>query len=267
MPVSGYLFDLDGTIYLGERLISGADWAIAELRKRGRRVVFLSNKPIASRRDYAEKLTRLGIPASEDEVVNSSYVLARHLAQQRPGARVYAVGEPPLLQELKRHGLVLTDDPDEVEVVVAAFDRTFHYDKLTLAYQAIKRGARFWATNPDRTCPVEDGEIPDAAGMIAAIEAVTGRRVELIAGKPSPLMVKAALERLGLPLEHCAIVGDRLETDVVMGKTSGLTTILVLTGVTSREALKEAEIQPDYVLGSVAELPELDRKLNEGGAQ
>ncbi len=258
----GYLFDLDGTLYRGDRLLPGADRAVAELRRRGRRIVFLSNKPIASRRDYAAKLTRLGIPASEEEVINSSYVLARLLAKRVPQARVYAIGEPPLLRELEAHGLVLTTDPEEIQIVIAAFDRTFHYDKLNIAYQAIRRGARFWATNPDRTCPVEDGEIPDAAGVIAAIEAVTGKRVELVAGKPSRFMVEAALERLDLPPERCTIVGDRWETDVVMGKTSGLTTILVLTGVTPPEALEDVDVQPDYVLKSVAELPALDARLN-----
>ncbi len=257
----GYLLDLDGTVWRGQRLIPGAEEAIGELRRRGRRIVFLSNKPLYSRADYADKLSRLGIPASADEVINSSLVLARLLSREAPGARTFAIGEPPLLEELARAGLELSEDPEEIEYVIAAFDRTFDYRKLNIAFQALKRGARFWATNPDKTCPVEGGEVPDAAGVIAALEATTGRRVELIAGKPSRHVVEAALEVLGLPPGRCAMVGDRLETDVRMAKEHGLTSILTLTGVTSREDLARAAVRPDHVIESIAELPALDEKL------
>ncbi len=261
--VMGYLLDLDGTVYLGERLIPGADRAIAELRARGRRIVFLSNKPLQSRADYAEKLTRLGIPTAEDEVINSSYVLARYLSRRAPRATVYAIGEPPLIAELEGAGFTVSEDPEKIEYVIAAFDRTFDYHKLNVAFQALRRGAHFIATNPDRTCPVADGEIPDAAGVIAALEATSGRKVEEIVGKPSRHTVEVALERLGLPPDSCAMVGDRLETDIVMGKTAGLTAILTLTGVTPREAVAAASVVPDYVIGSIAELPELDAQVND----
>lgn len=261
--IEGYLLDLDGTVYLGERLIPDADRAIETLRKRGRRIVFLSNKPLQSRADYAEKLTRLGIPTTEDEVINSSYVLARYLSQRAPGATVYAIGETPLLAELRNAGFTISEDPEKIEYVIAAFDRTFAYHKLNVAFQALRRGAHFIATNPDRTCPVEGGEIPDAAGVIAALEATTGRKVEEIVGKPSHHTVEVALERLGLPADSCAMVGDRLETDIVMGKSAGLTAILTLTGVTARGGVSEASVKPNYVIESIAELPALDLKLNE----
>lgn len=256
--VNGYLLDLDGTVYRGERLIPGADRAIATLRARGRRIVFLSNKPLQSRRDYAEKLTRLGIPTAEEDVVNSSYVLAQYLAHRAPGAKVFAIGEEPLLAELRAANLVLTDDPEKVEYVVAAFDRTFDYRKLNVGFQALRCGAHFIATNPDRTCPVEGGEIPDAAAVIAALEATTKRKVEEVVGKPSHHMVEAALDRLGIPAEYSAMVGDRLETDVAMGKTAGLVAILTLTGISSRKDLDSSPLQPDYVIKSLAELPGLD---------
>jgi NagD protein len=259
--MEGYLLDLDGTVYRGERLIPGADRAIAELKARGRRIVFLSNKPLHSRRDYAEKLTRLGIPTREEDVINSSYVLARYLARRAPGAKVFAIGEEPLLAELRRASLILTENPEEIEYVIAAFDRTFTYRKLNIAFQALRRGAHFLATNPDRTCPVEDGEIPDAAGVIAALEATTGREVEVVVGKPSRYMVEAALEVLSLPANRCAMVGDRLETDVVMAKENGLVAILTLSGVSSRGDFTAARIQPDYVIESVAELPALDERM------
>jgi HAD superfamily hydrolase (TIGR01450 family) len=244
-------------------LIPGAAEAVAELRRRGRRIVFLSNKPLYSRRDYAEKLTRLGIPTPQDEVINSSLVLARFLAREAPGARVFAIGELPLLLELCRAGLELCEDPERIQYVVAAFDRTFDYRKLNIAFQALKRGARFIATNPDRTCPVEGGEIPDAAGVIAALEATTGRKVELVLGKPSEHMVRAALEVLGLSARECAMVGDRLETDIRMAKENGLIAVLTLTGVSSQEDIGTSAWKPDHVIESIAELPALDRELNE----
>lgn len=261
--IEGYILDLDGTVYLGERLIPGADRAIAALRSRGRRIVFLSNKPLATRADYAAKLARLGIPATERDVLNSSYVLAQYLARQAPGARVFAIGEPPLLAELEEAGLRITEDPAEIEYVIAAFDRTFGYGKLNIAFQALRRGAHFLATNPDRTCPVEDGEIPDAAAVIAALEATAGRKVEDVFGKPSHHVVDLALAALGLPPARCAVVGDRVETDMRMAKENGLLAILTLTGVTSRADLASSPVRPDHVIPSVAELPALDEVLAE----
>lgn len=256
------MIDLDGTVYLSDRLIAGAAEAIDTLRSRGRRIVFLTNKPLYSRADYAQKLTGLGIETSEDDVINSSYVLARYLAGAAPGARVYAIGEPPLLAELEKAGLSLCDEPDRIQYVIAAFDRTFNYEKLNIGFQAIRRGAHFVATNPDRTCPVEGGEIPDAAGVIAALEATTGKRVEAVVGKPSPIIVSAAIDRLGVPREECAMVGDRLETDMKMARDAGLTGILTLSGITSRADLAASKVQPDYVIESIAKLSDLDARLN-----
>lgn len=254
LPHRGWLFDLDGTVYLGEALIPGAAAVIAALRAEGRRVAFLSNKPLQTRTDYAEKLTRLGIPARPDDVVNSSLVLARHLRDLDPGAPVFVIGEPPLVAELRAHGLEVRDD-HRVRWVVIAFDRTFDYAKLNLALQAVRRsGARMIATNPDRTCPTEDGEIPDCAGMMAAVEAVTGRSVEVVVGKPSPIILGVALATLGLPPADCVVVGDRLETDIAMGKGLGLATVLVTSGVTPPDDPRIPGAGPDLVLGSVAEL-------------
>ena len=258
----GYLLDLDGTVYLGDHLIDGAAETISALRERGRRIVFLTNKPLYSRADYAQKLSNLGIETSEDAVINSSYVLARYLADRAPGSKVYAIGEPPLLAELEEAGLSLCDDPKKIEYVIAAFDRTFTYEKLNIGFQAIRRGAHFVATNPDRTCPVDGGEIPDAAGVIAALEATTGKKVEVVVGKPSPVIVSVAIDRLGVRREECAMVGDRLETDMRMARDAGLTGILTLSGVTSRMDLSGSKIEPNYVIESIAALSDLDAKLN-----
>ena len=255
LPYRGWLFDLDGTIYLGERLVPGADATIGALRAAGRRVVFLSNKPLQTRAEYAAKLTRLGVPAAPDDVINSSLVLARYLRDRDPGAPVFVIGEPPMLEEMAAHGFEVRPD-ERVRWVVIAFDRTFDYAKLNTALQAVKQGARLIATNPDRTCPVEGGEIPDCAGMIAAVEAVTDRKVEAIVGKPSPIILEVALATLGVPADDAAIVGDRIETDIVMGRRLGLGTVLVLSGVTRAGDPRIAVIAPDHVVGSVRDLVE-----------
>ena len=255
LPYRGWLFDLDGTIYLGERLIPGADAAIAALRAAGRRVAFLSNKPLQTRTEYAAKLTRLGVPAAPDDVINSSLVLARYLRDRDPGAPVFVIGEPPMLDEMRAHGFEVRPD-ERVRWVVIAFDRTFDYAKLNVALQAVKQGARLIATNPDRTCPVEGGEIPDCAGMIAAVEAVTDKKVEAIVGKPSPIILEVALAALGVPARDAAIVGDRIETDIVMGRRLGLGTVLVLSGVTRADDPRIAAVAPDHVVRSVRDLVE-----------
>ena len=254
LPYRGWLFDLDGTVYRGDDLIPGADATIAALRADGRRVVFLSNKPLQTRADYARKLTKLGIPTEDDEVLNSSLVLARHLAGLDPGAPVFVIGEPPLIAELRAHGFEVRTD-HRVRWVVIAFDRTFDYAKLNTALQAVRRSdARLIATNPDRTCPTEDGEIPDCAGMIAAVEAVTGRTVETIVGKPSPIILEVALGVLKVPASDAVMVGDRIETDILMGKRLGLGTVLVLSGITAAGDPRIGELRPDLVLPSIKEL-------------
>jgi len=256
----GFIFDLDGTVYLSDKLIPGADKVIGLLREKGKKVVFLSNKPIQTREDYASKLTRLGIPTRPEEVINSSLVMTNYLKKIAPNAKIFVVGEVPFIEELRGAGFTITDEPKEVEYVVVAFDRTFDYRKLNISFQAIKLGAHFVATNPDRTCPVEGGEIPDCAAMIAAIEAVTQKKVEVIVGKPSPLMIQAAMDAMGLRPDECILIGDRLETDIRMGKESGIATGIVLTGVTNEQTLKEIKhtsIQPDFVFQSIADVENL----------
>jgi NagD protein len=254
LDFSGYIFDLDGTIYRGEKLIAGAGETIQRLKFLAKRIVYLSNKPIQTRENYAAKLTRLGIPTDPLEVINSSRVMARWLTKRAPGATIFVIGEAPLIAEMAGEGFCISEEPEEVQFVIASFDRTFDYRKLNIALQAIKRGAHFVATNPDRTCPVEQGEIPDCAAMIGAVEGATGKQVETIVGKPSEIMIQVAVNAMGLSPQDCLLVGDRLETDMAMGKKAGMATALVLTGVTDREALRQSKIQPDYVWESVAEI-------------
>ena len=269
----GTVLDLDGTVYLGDALLPGARHTIQALRAAGSRLVFLSNKPLQPRADYAAKLTRLGVPTLPDEVINSSWVLARWLERQAPGAALFVIGEPPLLAELCAAGFRLTEQPGEIEFVVASFDRAFDYRKLQIAFDAIRAGARFIATNADRYCPTppspppggaplhpplpgggRGGGLPDAAAVIGAIEGCTGKQVEVVVGKPSPVTAHAILARLQLPASECIIVGDRLETDVRMGQEVGMVTAVVLTGVTTPAVLAASDIQPDYVLSRLDEL-------------
>jgi NagD protein len=249
-----YIFDLDGTVYLGEALVDGAFDCISRLRAAGRRTVFLSNNPTHSRFDYAARLTRLGLPTAPDDIVNSSMVMADFLRHTLPDARLFVVGEQPLHDELSQAGFTLVQEASRTDAVIASFDRTFAYWKLQTAFDAIRAGARFFATNGDRFCPTPDGGQPDAAAVIAAIEACTNTQVEQIVGKPSAIMAAAILNLLGLPAAACLMAGDRLETDVMMGIAAGMASALVLSGATSLEAAARSPIHPDYLVNNISEL-------------
>jgi NagD protein len=250
----GYIFDLDGTVYMGDTPIPGALETIAALRAAGSRVLFLSNNPTRTRQQYAEKLTRLGVPVAPADVLNSSFVLVQRMLELAPGAPLFVVGEPPLEGELREAGFTLSEQAGQIVWVVASFDRTFSYHKLQVAFDAIRAGARLIATNGDRYCPVPGGGQPDAAAVIAAIEACTGTRCEEIAGKPSLLMATTALRQIGLEPQHCLMVGDRLETDIRMGQAAGIDTAFVLTGASTQADLAVFDPQPTYTLPSIAAL-------------
>lgn len=254
MKYKACIFDQDGTIYLGNRLIPGAAETITRLRSDGTRTIFLSNNPTKTREQYAEKLTRLGIATDVDDVVNSSYVMVQWLKENTPGACLYVIGEAAITGELAEAGFALSEKPGKVNVVVASFDRTFDYHKLQVAFNAINAGARFVATNPDRYCPTPTGGEPDCAAIIAALEACTGVTCDPVVGKPSPIMVKTIMDKLGLPPEDCLMVGDRLETDIRMGIEAGMDTCLVLTGDADQEKLEKSGLKPTMVLESIADL-------------
>lgn len=253
---SAYLFDLDGTVYLGDQLLPTSAETIAALRAAGRRTFFLSNNPTKTRQQYAAKLTGMGIPTGVDDIVNSSFVLAQWLLDTAPRARLFVAGEEPLKHELRAAGFELSERAGEIDIVVASFDRTFTYHKLQVAYDAIRAGARLVATNPDRFCPTPAGGEPDAAAIIAAIEACTGAVCEPIVGKPSPIMISTVTSLLGLPPEQCMMVGDRLETDIKMGIDAGMATCLVLTGDATRESLAASGLRPTLVAEQLAALLE-----------
>ena len=249
-----YIFDLDGTTYLGDALLPTAAETITRLRTRGKRTLFLSNNPTRSRDVYASKLTRLGLPTSSGEVLTSSYVMIDFLRHHLPKAQLFVVGEASLISELSAAGFQFSEDARRIDAVIASFDRTFDYHKLQVAFDAIRHGARFFATNADRFCPVPGGGQPDAAAMIAAIEACTGREVEAVVGKPSTYMAEAILRLVNLPPESCIMTGDRLETDVLMGVNTGMASALTLTGATTESDLATATIKPTYILHQLADL-------------
>ncbi len=242
----GYVFDLDGTVYLGRALLPGAGEVIAAIRKRGCRTVFLSNNPTRDPQMYADKLGGLGIETSIDDIVNPVVTVPRWLRTHHPDARVFVIGEEPLKRALTAAGIRLTEDPEQIDIVVASYDRTFDYRKLQIAFDAIwfHKRARLITSNPDRYCPMPGGRgEPDAASVVAAIEACTQTTCEANLGKPGVEMLETVLGMLGLPANRCVMIGDRLSTDIAMATAAGMDSALVLTGETT--STMAADLPPD----------------------
>ncbi|HEU5418793.1 MAG TPA: HAD-IIA family hydrolase [Streptosporangiaceae bacterium] len=251
----GYALDLDGTVYLGDELLPGAARAVAGIRAAGAAVVFLTNNPLRSAASYATRLSGLGVPAHEREVVTPLGVLTAYLQEHHPGAAVLTVAESLVDTTLAEAGIAVTADPAAAGVVVVSFDRTFSYVKLLAAYRAVRlHGAVIVATNPDPFCPTPDGGLPDCAAMLAAIEACTGARAEAVLGKPGQHMAAELLRRLATPAADTAVVGDRVLTDIGLSRSLGMASILVLSGATSAGELAGAGVRPDYVIEGIGQL-------------
>ena len=250
--ITAWLMDMDGVLVSEEHAIPGAAEFIGRLRELEIPFLVITNNSMYTRRDLRARLGRSGLDLPEEAIWTSALATAGFLDDQRPNGSAFVVGEAGLTTALHGHGYVITDrDPD---YVVLGETRTYSFERITRAIRLVADGARFIATNPDRTCPVESGEIPDCAGMIAAVEAVTDTKVETIVGKPSPIILEVALRALGCVAHESVIVGDRVETDIAMGKQLGLATILVLSGVTRSGDPRIAALAPDHVLRSVREL-------------
>ena len=254
-----YIFDLDGTIYLGQDLLPGAKRLIDQLRARGRAVRFLSNNPTRDREMYVRKLAGLGIPVELDDVVNTVVTMTRWLKANHPEAVVFPIAEQPLIRSLEHAGIRMSEDPAEIDIVIASYDRGFDYRKLQIAFDAIwfHRRARLVATNPDPYCPMGGGRgEPDAAAVIAAIQACTGAKLEVNTGKPDPIMVHAALDGLGVDPSACAMVGDRMSTDIGMALNARMVSVLVLTGETTLHDLGglAPSDSPDFILDRIDRL-------------
>lgn len=242
---------MDGTFYLGDRLLPGAREFLAEMGKGRWDYLFLTNNSSRDALAYAEKMARLGLAVGPEKILTSGEATIRYLQAAFPGARIFLLGTPALEEEFRRAGIFLVEDAPDL--VVLGFDLTLTYRKLERACTFIRRGAGFIATHPDLNCPTEEGFIPDAGAMIAFIKAATGVEPKVI-GKPHPEMIAAAAAKTGIPASAMAMIGDRLYTDVAMGREAGVRTILVLTGETTRADLAASPFQPDLVAESLLEV-------------
>lgn len=256
---SGYIFDLDGTIYLGELLLPGVQELIKSLRQAGKRTIFLSNNPTKSPLDYANKLTRLGIPTAVDDVINTVVATVEWLKENARGKKVFAIAEAPLIDAIIQAGIEYTEEAAEIDIVIASFDRDFHWRKFQIAFDALwfYKRAQLIATNPDQFCPMPGGKGEvDAGAVIAALEACTGVKCEVNLGKPNKLMLDLVLRKIKLRVDECVIVGDRLYTDIAMGITSGMDSALVFTGETTPQILAQANraSYPTYALDDISQL-------------
>jgi HAD superfamily hydrolase (TIGR01450 family) len=255
----GYVFDLDGTIYLGDELLPGAGRLIPKLRELGKRVVFLSNNATRDPEMYAEKLGRLGLETPASEIINTVVTMTEWLLRNHPDATVFPISEEPLKSSLEEAGIRMSENPEEIDIVIASYDRAFDYRKLQIAFDAIwfYGRAMLVTTNPDPYCPFPGGRgEPDAAAVVAAVEACTGTKCRANAGKPDPIMLETALDLIGLGAKDCVLTGDRLYTDIRMAKDAGMPSAVVLTGETTAEDLADepSESLPDYTLKRVDQL-------------
>lgn len=255
MDVRGALVDLDGTVYRGTELLPSAHEGIETLRTAGVDVLFVSNNPAKSAEAFAERLVAMGVDVEAGRVVSSATLTTAYLAREHSGDEIFVVGSPGLRTQLHEGGLTLTDDPESCDVLVASYDREFDYDRLTAALRALESGAVFVGTDPDRTIPTAAGRaVPGSGAIINAIAGVAGRGPDVIVGKPSREAAEAALDRLDVPPAECLVVGDRLDTDILLGERRGMTTVLVLTGVTDRATLAASDVEPDYVIDSLGDI-------------
>ena len=256
-----FVFDVDGVLCRGDDPIPRAAEAIERLRRGGKSVIFISNNSTKSREDYLVKFDRLGISVKTEDLVLSTYATAQYVADERAGAKVYMVGAAGLRRELELAGLKLTDDPLQAEYVVvgSAFNGKGELTpengfRITGALRALYHAnAKFIATNPDRIFPAKDGVIPGTGAVIGALSYMVDREPDAIIGKPSPYIVRIALDRLGLPPEECAIVGD-MDTDMLAGKKTGMTTIFVRSGAMTEEKLRSLGVTPDFTFDSVIDI-------------
>lgn len=249
-----FLLDMDGTFYLGERLIEGALRFVEVLRQQGRQFLFLTNNSSKNGRQYAEKITRLGLPIGPDRIFTSGQAAAIYLARRQPGARVFVVGTPPLEEEFQARGFSLTVEAPEA--VVLGFDTTLTYARLWRLCDLVRAGVPYIATHPDFNCPTETGYMPDIGAMIAFVAAATGRRPDVVIGKPNRFMAEAAADHVGVPLNQMAMIGDRLYTDIALGAAAGIPAILVLSGESRAEDIPSSPHRPSHVfshLGAVAD--------------
>ncbi len=255
-----FIFDLDGVVYLGNEPVPGARETLEALQAAGKKVYYVTNNSTKTREKFREKLFSMGIEVRKAQVITSASATVQYLHERDPGAAVYIIGEEGLVNEFQSAGFrVVSQESAEISVsyVVVGMDRGFTYQKLATALTALVRGAKFVATNPDPTLPTENGILPGAGSMVAALSTAARCDPTIVIGKPNPFMVNLILQETQIPPYKAVIVGDRYITDVKAGFNARIKTILVKTGTGIRE-LKEIPPEgpaPDLILESIAEIP------------
>lgn len=251
-----FLFDLDGTLYLGERLFPFTPALLREIRGRGGRYLFMTNNSSRSVKDYAARLCWLGIAAQEADFVTSSQAAVYYLNRHCAAATLYVCGTQSLKEELVRAGFGVTEKPEEAEGILMGFDTELTFQKLRdISYLLCTRDLPYFATNPDFVCPTEFGSVPDCGSVCEMLYRATGKR-PVVLGKPEPIMPQLAMERVGCKPQQTAVIGDRLYTDIRCGICAGVRTVLVMSGETTPEMLESSADKPDVVLQSGAQLLE-----------
>ena len=250
-----FLFDMDGTLYLGDRLYSFTTELLKTIRETGGKYLFMTNNSSKSVEDYIKKLQKLGICATREDFITSSQATAYYLHKYHEGQKLYVCGTESLKAELRMEGFTVTEDIAEVDCIVMGFDTELTFRKLhDVSYLLLTRPELpYIATNPDLVCPTEFGSVPDCGSVCIMIENATGKKPVVI-GKPSPLMPQLAMERLGIPKEQTCVVGDRIYTDVKSGLNAGITGILVMSGETTPAILAESPDKPHLVLEDAGEI-------------
>ena len=262
-----FLFDMDGTLYLGDEVYDGAIALMEDLPRLGKKYIYLTNNSSRAGTDYITRLRRLGFPCEAENVFTSGMATGLYLNQNYPGARVYLAGTKAFYRELQSYHINLVNDEfghtDEtsVDVVVQGFDTELVYEKLNLACHFLRRGAAFIAANPDWVCPMPHDEVlPDCGSICALLTASSGVKPNYI-GKPNRNMIDVIAEMTGIPNERICAVGDRLYTDIAVAQNAGSVSVLVLSGETTQTMVDEAERKPDYVLRDVHELHEILKSI------
>mgnify|MGYP006070778391 FL=1 len=249
-----FVLDMDGTIYLGDRLFPFTKKFLKQVAETGRDFCFFTNNSSKNREAYLEKLSCMGIEIPPEKMLISNGVILQWLKEHHPGASYYVVGTPPLLEDFHKEGLV-PDDPN-ADVVILGFDTTLTYEKLRISCDLIRAGRPVYGVNPDWNCPVEGGFIPDCGSIAALVKASTGVQCEFF-GKPSPHTLAYMLRQTGCRPEELAVVGDRLYTDIAVAAGTEVTSILVMSGETTPELLASSHTKPDLVVRDLEELEEL----------
>ena len=245
-----FLFDMDGTLYLGDRLFDFTKELLQIIKNRGSRYIFVTNNSSKSVSAYVEKLKKMGIEATEEDFFTSSQATAWYLKQNHPGKTLYVCGTNSLKEELKKEGFTLTEDPDATECIVMGFDTELTFQKLhDVSKLLCTRDLPYIATNPDYVCPTEFGSVPDCGSVCDMLFNVSGKR-PLVVGKPQPLMAQLAMQKWGVNPEHTVVVGDRIYTDIKSGLNAGCNTILVMSGETTYDILQASDDKPHLVMDS-----------------